>query len=380
MFGILVIAFTTYQAQVVPQQNAEVEFDHFQQNQNELTQLRGATLDARTSDTSQYPTIELGITYHTRLLAINSPPPVGVIQTGDPYPINISDQSGNEVSVDTRFIEYKPGYHQMDIGSTWLENSVLYLDEIESSDNRVVVEDQSLVDDETLQITALQNDFRRAGTGTVTLELRTLSENNVGDLSDLEEDDELTVELPTRLESDYWEGQFEESSVVTYNAEDFESDEFDPGVNQIVLTVDDVSVNTIGIGEKPTGDPAKNRQSQSGSDPESDPDDPDEPDDPDDPDEPESEEGPVFESLTVDTGPRDATVGWNVGDQFDSITIDVDGEVRTSTDANSDEEFNKNPGQTPQVTATVENSEGSETCTAQAPNSGNLNKDDFECS
>jgi len=260
LFGFLTIAFVGYQAQVVPQQSAETEFEHFQENRNELIELRSAILTAGTSDRAQFPTVKLGTTYRTRVLALNGPDPAGLLQTSDPYPITISDESGNEPSVDTRFLEYRPGYNQLDVGSTWYENSVLYLDEIESGGNRVIIEDQSLVDKGTLQITALQNPFQRSGTGRITLELKTLNENNIGNLDELNEDDMLTVKLPTRLDDDYWQDQFNQTSAVTVTG--FEPNEFDEGVNQIELEVDDVTVNTVGISEEPDEEPAKNIELQ----------------------------------------------------------------------------------------------------------------------
>ena len=42
LFGFFILALSLYQAQVVPQQNAETEFDHFQEAKNEFTVLRTA--------------------------------------------------------------------------------------------------------------------------------------------------------------------------------------------------------------------------------------------------------------------------------------------------------------------------------------------------
>ena len=264
LFGFLVIAFTGYQAQVVPQQNAETEFEHFQQNHNEMVEFRSAILTAGASDRPQFPTIQLGTNYQTRLLAVNGPPPAGLLQTSDAYPITISDGT-TEVVVDTRFIEYQPGYNELDVGSTWYENSVLYLDELESSGGLVIAEDQNLVTDgDTLRITALQNDFQRSGTNRITVELYPTSVE--GDISDLEENEELSVSLPTRLDSDYWVNQFEDSSSVAYD--NFEDSGIEPNINKLNLTVNNVSnleLNTVGIREEPNERSAKNVDPYGGS-------------------------------------------------------------------------------------------------------------------
>ena len=262
LFGFLTIAFTGYQAQVVPQQNAETEFEHFQQNHNEMIELRSAILTAGTSDRPQFPTLRLGINYQTRILALNGPDPAGVLQTSNPYPITISDGT-EEVVVKTRFVEYQPGYNELDVGSTWYENSVLYLDELESSGGLVVIEDQNLVTDgDRLRITALQNNFQRSGTERITLELYPTSDT--GNISQLDDEAELTVELPTRLDADYWDGQFVDTDTVTYNPDDSEfGSELE--VNRLNLTVDSVDnleLNTVGIREEPDEDPAKNTDPQ----------------------------------------------------------------------------------------------------------------------
>jgi hypothetical protein len=264
LFGFLVIAFTGYQAQVVPQQNAETEFEHFQQNHNEMVEFRSAILTAGASDRPQFPTIQLGTNYQTRLLAVNGPPPAGLLQTSDAYPITISDGT-TEVVVDTRFIEYQPGYNELDVGSTWYENSVLYLDELESSGGLVIAEDQNLVTDgDTLRITALQNDFQRSGTNRITVELYPTSVE--GNISDLKENEELTVNLPTRLDPDDWENQFEDSSSVEYNK--VEDSGIEPNINKLNLTVNNVSnleLNTVGIREEPNERSAKNVDPYGGS-------------------------------------------------------------------------------------------------------------------
>lgn len=254
IFAILVLAFVQYQAQVVPQQNAETEFEHFQEHQNEMVELRSAILTAGTDDRDQFPTVQLGTTYQVRTFALNGPPPAGTLKTTKPYLINISDESGNDATVKTRFLEYQPGYFEIDVGSTWYENSVLYLEEGPTDAERVFIEDQSLINKGTLQITALQNKFQRTGTDRVTLELRTLEDETVGDLSVLKKSDNLTVEMPTRLERNYWHDQLNDSDVVVDVGD---STPLDSDFNRQNLTVDNVTVNSVGIRDAPDEDPQK---------------------------------------------------------------------------------------------------------------------------
>jgi hypothetical protein len=129
----------------------------------------------------------------------------------------------------------------------------------------VIAEDQNLVTDgDTLRITALQNDFQRSGTNRITVELYPTSVE--GDISDLEENEELSVSLPTRLDSDYWVNQFEDSSSVAYD--NFEDSGIEPNINKLNLTVNNVSnleLNTVGIREEPNERSAKNVDPYGGS-------------------------------------------------------------------------------------------------------------------
>jgi len=55
IFGILTLTLTVYQAQIVPQQNAQTEFEHFEESQNELIELRNSISTAGQTDVSQFP-------------------------------------------------------------------------------------------------------------------------------------------------------------------------------------------------------------------------------------------------------------------------------------------------------------------------------------
>jgi len=54
MFGILILALTTYQAQIVPQENAATEFEHFQDVRDEMVGIRNSISTAGQADVSQF--------------------------------------------------------------------------------------------------------------------------------------------------------------------------------------------------------------------------------------------------------------------------------------------------------------------------------------
>lgn len=248
LFGFLILALSLYQVQVVPQQNGQVEFQHFEEVRNDLVELRAGILQAGSTDRPQYQTVRLGTTYPTRIFAINPPSPAGTIRTTDSYNITIDPESGDPINVSTRFIQYRPGYNEIDQSPTWYDASVLYVDARDEGGGIAVIEDQELVDSEGgVQVVALQNEFRRSGTGRVTLEFRpaekvteTLPEGN------------LTVTVPTRLSEDNWETKTDlptDSDVYGGVTDDTNDD----GVYNLTLntSAENLTVDTVGVGEAP---------------------------------------------------------------------------------------------------------------------------------
>ncbi|WP_152421016.1 autotransporter outer membrane beta-barrel domain-containing protein [Halorubrum coriense] len=260
LFGFLIVALSLYQVQVVPQQNAETEFQHSGEARNDLVELRAGILQAGSIDQPQYQTVQLGTVYSTRTFTINPPSPAGTIRTTDPYPITISNNSGTPegtITIPTRFIEYQPGYNELDRSPTWYDASVLYLDARDDGGGIAVIEDQALVDNGEVQITALQNEFRRSGTGQVTLELRP-AEGVTGDIPE----GDLSVTVPTRLsDGEYWNKTDISSEI--YSITD---DENGDGIYNLTLntTNNDLTIDTVGVQEAPR-EPTQNNNAQIGS-------------------------------------------------------------------------------------------------------------------
>jgi len=248
LLGFLVVGLSLYQAQIVPQQNAETEFEHFEDSQNELIELSDEISMVSEFNRARHPTVKLGTNYQTRTIGINSPPPAGLIQTSDAYPINISKDGELEEQklVKTRFVEYRPGYNELDIGSTWYEHSLLYLDEGEDEGGINIIQDQELVDNGEVTITALQNSFEETGTSRVTLEI--YPKNDVTE-SDIPDEGELTVTVPTRLDADeYWNEALEDDGDIYQGVDDNGTDkENEVHAVELIVDAEDLQVDTVGI-------------------------------------------------------------------------------------------------------------------------------------
>ena len=261
IFGILVLLLTVYQAQIVPQQNAQTEFEHFEDSKNELIELRNTISTAGQADVSQFPSVTLGTNYQTRLLTINPAPPAGTLQTSDKHNITIANESSEyDLDISTRFLEYEPGYNEITVGPTRYEHSVLYLDERERGNNVSIIEEQNLVKDGTVRITALQNEFQQTGTNRVTLELYPQDEVNASEFPESEHGQNLTVTVPTQLNGDYWEDSLPDGIF-----DDFDEEQDDePNSLNLSVDEDDLEVNTVGIQIEPDEGAATNTDPQGG--------------------------------------------------------------------------------------------------------------------
>jgi len=116
LFGILVLAFASYQGYVVPNQNANIEFDHFGAVEDQFTGVDSAAVNAVGSDAEQSATVTLGTRYPSRLLALNPPPASGTLRTTDAGPVTF-DGAGpicrDGGTAYTQSLVYGPDYNEL---------------------------------------------------------------------------------------------------------------------------------------------------------------------------------------------------------------------------------------------------------------------------
>jgi hypothetical protein len=177
LFGILIAAFAAYQVDVVPQQNAEVEFDHSVTIESDMQELRSAILTTGSTTNNIRETrsvaLQLGTRYPSRLIAVNPPPAEGTLRTeqgsvtvsgaqiANPEPFR-GDPSGTLLgSHSTHYIRYSPNYEELDSSSDRvLENSLLY-----NANGNVSITDQRLVQNgsRSINIVLVEGDIDDSG-------------------------------------------------------------------------------------------------------------------------------------------------------------------------------------------------------------------------
>ena len=174
LLGILILLLTSYQAVVVPNQNAATEFEHNQQVEDEFVDVRNAIIEARSAGRSTFASVKLGAQYHSRILAINPPPPSGTVETTRQVNISVTEGgSGDPLGLDERplennFIEYAPRYFEYsNSGTIRFENTVAYHDYGETN---VLLTDQTLLRGETVSLIPVEGTFRESGTRRIAIE------------------------------------------------------------------------------------------------------------------------------------------------------------------------------------------------------------------
>ncbi|WP_255149062.1 PKD domain-containing protein [Halorarius halobius] len=182
LFGFLVIAFSAYQASIVPQQNEEVEFQHSQDVAEDMQQLRNDVVEAGTTGTTRTASVRLGTTYPPRTFASNPNPASGSLRAAsvgsgeislDAPGANIEsicgyDKDGDD-AVPSRSLVYEPNYHVYQYGQTVVyENSVVYR---QNDDGVVLDSGQTLITGNQIRIPALIGEYQRAGTTMVSVDV-----------------------------------------------------------------------------------------------------------------------------------------------------------------------------------------------------------------
>lgn len=218
LFAILILAFSTYQAVIIPGDNRRVEFNHNQEVQERLADLRNAVLSTATRNSPESVTIPLGTRYPSRTLGLNPGPPGGTVRTvgTDEPSVNISISNatvpgetgdfwdGSARAYATGGFEYDPRYNRYtEAPRTVYEQSVLYN---RFTSGTLVLANQTLVNGNRLSIVTLSGSLSRTSDGAMTVDVRPISTSRetvvVGDAGS---NAPITLTFASRLPVSRWE-------------------------------------------------------------------------------------------------------------------------------------------------------------------------------
>lgn len=223
LFGILIVALATWQAAVVPDQNADVEFEHSRTVQSDVADLRNGILRTGVTGNPHPASVSLGTRYPSRTLFVNPPPASGSLETvgTDDGRVNVTLENAALDSeyenareywtgdpsagrYDTGTLVYTPGYTQYRNAPTVVYENGLVVNQFDGGDQQVR-SGQTLVSGNVLTLLTLRGSLGESRAGDYTVETRAVSEatGTVTVRSTAEEP--LVVAVTSRLPAATWE-------------------------------------------------------------------------------------------------------------------------------------------------------------------------------
>ena len=249
IFTILILAFAGYQAFAVPNQNAEVEFNHFQDVQSDFAELESNLVNAVESGDTRSTSIDLGPQYPSRMIALTPPPAAGSLRTTEPGEVAISGTSKSicrdSGTPRSRSLVYRPGYAEFDNAE-----SIVYENRFTTRQFREgnVFGEQRVVEsasgNDRINLLLLTGEVSENGVGVSNIEINATNRYSTTVSNP-------TITLPSRFSADEWENEIlSDRTDVTAS---------DVGTNRVELDFDgggySVSCAVAGLNSEPAFSP-----------------------------------------------------------------------------------------------------------------------------
>lgn len=202
LFGAAVVAFSVYAATVVPQENRQIEFSHYEDTKNQMSVVRSAVGNVKRDGTTETETVKLGTSYPVRILGLNPPPATGSLRTetrGDVIFNQTFDTQSLCGDVSSyHSLVYSPNYNRLNAQPIEYDNTALY---VNNSGRYAFLDEQSLIEGTTIEIAPLNSSISESGLSRTTVEFK----GGPADASTKTVSSELVMTFPSRLPASEWE-------------------------------------------------------------------------------------------------------------------------------------------------------------------------------
>jgi len=217
LLGFLVISLSLYQATIVPDENGRVEFQHNQQVQQNLQDLRNGILRTASAGRTSPTTVPLGTRYPTRTVAVNPPPSSGRLETEPSGNVTLVNATaidgetadywnGSDQEYDTRQLSYRPDYSvYQSAPRTTYASSVLY-NGFDNGNVTRAVTDQRLLEGNQIYIVTLNGSYGQSGTRAVSVSPTPVSTSD----RTVAVNGDIAIKMRTDLSEDEWERLLED--------------------------------------------------------------------------------------------------------------------------------------------------------------------------
>lgn len=215
MFTILILAYSGFQATVVPDQNQQVETTDYFEAQNDMTEVRSTILGTARTGGAESVTVQTGTLYPPGIFRVNPAPSAGSIRTGDPQSLEIRNAvATNTETADfwnastdhadpTQRVVFAPQYHYADHDPVAVDATVTY---INTSTSTQPLTDAVVVDGNTIRLIHVEGDVDRTG---ITSSVTFTGTSTGGDSIPVTNPNggRITVVVPTEISAQTWRNE-----------------------------------------------------------------------------------------------------------------------------------------------------------------------------
>ncbi|QLK26383.1 hypothetical protein HYG81_01825 [Natrinema zhouii] len=213
LLAIIFAALALYQVNAVPAENHEVEFNHNQEVQTQLLDVRNTIVSVSGGNSGGSNTVTLGATYPERTFSLNPGPmsgslraePVGELRIQN---ATVAGDSGELSDVwsdgyETYGLTYTPGYNEYRTApETVYEHGSLF--NSHPNDAVLPVSDQLVIDGSEITLVTLQGNISESGTNPISVDARAFStSSNTISIENESTNENISITLPT-LSPRHW--------------------------------------------------------------------------------------------------------------------------------------------------------------------------------
>ena len=193
VFGLLVTLLGIIQAQAVPAQNQEVEFNHNQEVQGDLIRFQQTTSDVAADGNERSVAFKSGTGYPSRLLFFNPPRVQGTVETSEQAEVTLGNveatnaevnnyfqdsnngPGANELTLDTRRLQYRVDYNELPSEPVSRYEYGLLYNYFEDEDEVIVQNNGNVIDGTTINLRFLRGDYSETSSSEQSLSVQPVS-------------------------------------------------------------------------------------------------------------------------------------------------------------------------------------------------------------
>ena len=216
LFATIVIAFSLYQATVVPAENQRIEYAAYEDASRDLTTLRNAMISVAGGDGTRGVSVKTGAQYPPRVFFMNPLQPSGTVSTTAAANVTLGNVSatgseftnvgeylsveGGTLNYTTRNVRFDPDYKELSAAPIIINNGLVY----RNHSNPTPLAAQTFIRGNTITLQTVVGDLDASGYEAPVTVVPVSAHTNTVSVTNASTGD-LTVTVPTRRSASEWE-------------------------------------------------------------------------------------------------------------------------------------------------------------------------------